>query len=835
MEETKEPMVPARGLSRRSFIKGAAATAALGTLAGCAPQTVGGDEEDAPLADTSVEIPETQHFAGICRCGCAGHCFLDVHVRDGQVVRTTAGEMADNRYNRVCSKGLSHVARIYSSKRLQYPMRRTGERGSGEFERITWDEAIAEICAKYQEYAEKDGPASNVLHVGSGNFGSVALKSIEQLKAVLGMSSSNMSADLETSFAMGNTLGYGGFGTQNEQADWPNAKVFVCWMSDPCNSTPQSMHFILDAKEAGAKYVVIDPVFNANAGKADWFLGVNPSTDGALAFGALNYLLEQGWQDEEFIRARTEAPLFVKADGALLRMSDLGVEPTTSDQIDPMTGQPAVIDPLVVWDEAADAPAAVGEAGKPSLTSRETVNDIPVTLVYDLIKQRIAEYPVSRAAELSGIAEDDIRELARMYAQDGPVTTYCMFGTDRYINGHFNYWPVFVLAAFTGNMAKSGAGVGWTYSQGSGFVNPLCGAGVVDAEGNPAQGVSGIDLPLLSMEEVLESGTYADQSCPVHSLTIFMRNLMATGGDHESLVRWMKALDFVVVADMDMTETALYADILLPVCHWFEYEDFVGGGGSTPLFMIQEKCTEPMYESKCDYDICKLIAEGMGYGQFFTETASEYLDKLLTSDALAALGVTPESLRASKTAREFTVDNFVSFEQGFGTTTGLFKLYNDAPMPWYAPAEFDATKEIMPYWEPARYADVNSAERTSGEYPYHIFSQHMRVRTHSQWWNVGYTLELDGEPTVQINPADAVSEGIAEGDYVKLASKSGDVTLKAVINPGVPEKMLVSGRSFNSFEFKDGHFGALSHSEMGQATPDTAVNDVVVTLEKTEA
>ena len=56
---------------------------------------------------------------------------------------------------------------------------------------------------------------------------------------------------------------------------------------------------------------------------------------------------------------------------------------------------------------------------------------------------------------------------------------------------------------------------------------------------------------------------------------------------------------------------------------------------------------------------------------------------------------------------------------------------------------------------------------------------------------------------------------------MKLASKSGDVTLKAVINPGVPEKMLVSGRSFNSFEFKDGHFGALSHSEMGPGDPPT--------------
>lgn len=821
-------------LTRRSFITGAAALAATGAIAGCAPKQ---EEIETPEGDTSqpATVPVTDHYAGVCRCGCAGHCFLDIHVRDGQVVRTSAGEMADPRYNRICSKGLSHVGRVYSSKRLQYPMRRVGERGSGEFERISWDEAIAEICQKYTEYAEKDGPASNVLHVGSGNFGSVSAKSIEQLKAVLGMASSNMSADLETSFAMGNALGYGGFGTQNEQADWPNAKVFVCWMSDPCNSTPQSMHFILDAKANGAKYVVIDPIFNANAGKADWFMGINPCTDGALAFGALNYLLEQGWQDEEFIRSRTEAPLFVKADGSYLRMSDLGVEPQTSEDIDPMTGQPAVIDPLVCWDEATDSPAAIGEASKPSLESRTSVNDTPVQLVYDMIKARIAEYPVSRAADITGIAEDDIRELARMYAQDGPVTTYAMFGVDRYINGHYNYWPVFVLAAFTGNMCKSGAGVGWTYSQGNGFVNPQCGAGVVDAEGNPAQGAAPIDLPLLCMEEVMDTGSFAGNPCPVNSFTIFARNLMATGGDHESLVRWMSKVPFIVVADMDMTETALWADILLPVCHWFEYEDFVGGGGSTPLFMIQEKAVEPQFESKCDYDICKLIAEGMGYGQFFTETNSEYLDKLLTSDALASFGVTAQSLRETKTAREFLQDNFVSFEDAFGTSTGLFKLYTEQPYPYYmAGQEIDFSKEVLPYWEPARYADVNAPERTSGEYPFHIFSQHMRVRTHSQWWNVGYTTEFSPEPTVQVNPADAAAAGLAEGDYATLESKNGSVDLKVVLNPGVPEKMLVSGRSFNSFEFKNGHFGALSHSELGQMTPDTAVNDVVVTFEKAE-
>ena len=814
--------------TRRNFIKGAAALTAAGALSGCSGQTAG-----LTVLQAQEEAKATQHFAGICRGGCSGHCFLDVHVRDGQVVRTTAGKMADERYDRICSKGLSHVGRMYSSKRIQYPMRRIGERGEGQFERISWDEAIKEVSEKYNQYSAESGPASNTFLIGSGNFGSAALKSVDRLKAVMGASLISFSADLETSFANGMILGYGGFGSQNEPADWPNAKNFVCWMADPCHSTPQSMHFILDAKDNGAKYVVIDPYFNANAGKADWYIPINPATDGAMAFGAVNYVMSQGWQDEQFISTRTEAPLFVKENGQFLKMSDLGVK-VTGEAMDPATGKMVPFDPPVVWDETQNKAVAVHEASKPSLISRTKINDIEVTLVYDMIKGRIAEWPLERASEASGIPEDTIKELARLYAKEGPVTTYTMFGTDRYINGHLNYWPVYLLTAFTGNMCKSGAGVGWTYSQGSMYVNPECGDAPVDINGNAAQGASPLSLPLLDMEEILETGKFAGEDLPMRSLTVFQRNVMATGGDHESLVRWVKNIDFVVVADMVMNETALYADILLPVCHWFECEDFVGGGGSTPLFMHQEKCTEPLYESKDDYTICKMIAGGMGYGDFFPKDTSGFLDDLLTSPALEMLGVTPETIREKKTIREFPVDNFISFSQSFGTTTGFFKLYNEAPYPWYMDGkqQLDASKEILPYWEPARYADVNSQERTSGEYPYHIFSQHMRTRTHTQWWDVGYNTQFTPEPTVQINPDDAKAEGIDDGDLVTLRSKSGYVTLKAVYNPGVPHRELMSGRSFNSFEFVGGHFGALSHSEMGQMTPDTAVNDVVVSIEK---
>lgn len=818
---------PSYAFSRRSFIKGAAVAAASGALVGCSPQSPTLREAEMPAG-----VSETQHFAGVCRCGCAGHCFLDVHVRDGQVVRTTAGEMCDSRYNRICSKGLSHVGRVYSSKRLQYPMKRTGERGEGAFERIDWDEALETITSKFTQYAEEFGPASNAFLIGSGNFGSVALKSVDRLKAVMGATLINFGIDLAASFANGHIMGSGGFGTQNELADFPNAKTFICWGADPTISTPQTMHFILDAQENGAKYIVIDPLFNANAGKADWFVPVNPSTDGALAFGALSHVLEQGWQDEEFIRERTEAPLFVKdEDGTFLRMSDLGVEPEKGDA-DSATGNPSIVDPFVVWDEETGGAVPADEAKRPSLESRTDIEGIAVTLVYDMVKAAIAEYPVSRASELSGVPEDDIKEIARVFAQDGPVTALVMFGPDHYLNGHYNYWPIYTLAAFTGNLCKSGAAIGMTYSQGSGWINPAAGTAPVDSNGNAAQGANPNALALAKIGEILETGTYAGAEFPLKSITIFQRNILATGADRTRIEDWMKKIDFVVVAEMVMSETALYADILLPVCHWFEQEDFVAGGGTTPIVMWQDKALEPQFESKSDYDICKLLAERMGYGEFFTYDTAGFIDLMLDSDAFRAIGCTPEALREKKTIREFTVDNFVAFESGFATPTKRFSLYWESPVPWYgAGQELDLAKERTLYWEPSKYADPSSESRVGG-YPFFTFSQHMRTRTHTQWWDTGYVKEFDPEPIVRLNPEDAAEYGIAEGDAVRLSNANGSVVMKAALNNGLPRKTLSSGRSFQSFEFIEGHFASLSSSENNQMIPNSIVNDVAVTIEK---
>ena len=143
---------------------------ATGALVGCAPAK----ETLAETGEETVEVPETKIYSGACRAQCGQGCYLNVHVRDGRVVRTTAGHFDDGpEFDRICPKGLVQPARVYSAERLQYPMRRVGERGSGEFERISWDEAIAEIAEKWKGYTEEFGPKSIAMFLGSGNTGTL--------------------------------------------------------------------------------------------------------------------------------------------------------------------------------------------------------------------------------------------------------------------------------------------------------------------------------------------------------------------------------------------------------------------------------------------------------------------------------------------------------------------------------------------------------------------------------------------------------------------------------------------------------------------------------------
>lgn len=824
MTESKTGM----SFSRRNFIKGAAALTSAGLLSSCAPRT----EE---LSETGVNaeasaIPETKIFNGGCAGNCAGGCALNVHVRDGQIVRFTAADFPDPQYNRICSKGISSVARVYSANRILYPMRRIEgtERGTDEFERISWDDAIAEIAEKWTAYADEFGPEAVAIFAGSGNYHLASGMGISfgPLRFRNTIGASKIQLDVDAAAAIGWIRAIGGAANNwcNEAKDFINAKTIVCWAAHPAVSQPQVMHFIMEAKEAGAKLIVIDPVYNATTAKADWFVPIKAGTDGALALGMLNVLFETGAISEEMLKQHTNGPFLIKEDGMFLRMSELGVEPRTAED-------GSVVDDYVVWDMSAQAPVSYNDSADPALEKVPDVAGHKIKTAFEDARERIAQYPASRAAEITGVPEEDIRELARIYAEDGPVRTHSMMGVDHYFNGQYNGWPMCLVAGLTGNLGIEGGGFGIPNPTSSHLLN-MDAFSPKDSAGNPCQG-GGRTLTCKEMNNVLDTNTYAGEPITIKSVYVQATNPMCTAAEHDKSVEWFKKVEFVVVSEVAMTETARYADLILPASFWYEQTDVLAGYGCHPYLALTEKAIEPLGESKPDFEIQKLICHAMGYGDMWELTQEDLLEQAYDSEAARAIGATFADLKEKKFAKMWDVDNFISHEGNIcPTETGRMGLYYDTIVmqEYEIGQEIDAEKEKHLYWEEARYASSTSAARE--KYPYHILSDHMRTRTHSQWFDAENLKEYEPEPVLRINPKDAQELGLEEGDLAKVFNEFGYVVMKVNLNAGLPDKMVSSPRSFQAWEFEDGHFASLCTTEYNQVAANMNFNDVAVAIEK---
>lgn len=815
------------GLTRRSFIKGAATLTAAGALVGCSPKAENLEEVKEPEA-----VPEDEIYAGVCRGNCGGGCFLNVHVRDGQVVRTTARDMPDAQYNRICTRGLTHVGRMYGANRVLYPMKRVGERGSNNFERISWDEALETIAEKWDGYRAQYGPASIMFFLGSGNYSALSgnsnmLGAYQRFINIMGCTFCGLDVDASVDF--GRMRATGNADLRNELTDRKNANTLVMWGNNPAISLPQTMHFYMEAKEMGTKLIAIDPVYNAFTSKVDWWIPVKAGTDGALALAMLNVMFEEGWLDVDHLRSNTNCALLIKEDGKFLRMSDLGVEPTEGD-LDPATGEPVVVDPPAVWDESTQKAVPFDEAKVATLEGVGEVAGIKVQTVYENAQSYISLYPPDKASLICGIPEEDIVELARVYCEDGPVSTEVMMGTNHYSNGHYSSWPLHLVPLLTGNYGKPGCHlcnaeevfVQYQYCNLQDALYPT------DSAGESCPGAAPT-IHTVNISNVLDTGRYLGEPLELKSAYIHCSNPVVTMAEHDYTTNWLDRFEFVVVADICMTETCKHADIVLPAAHWFEQVDLSFFTSTHPYMLWQDKCVEPLGEAKSDFQIFGLILDKLGLGEFWC-TEEEFLEVLLDNDYWRNVGCTVENLKENKAARIYPEGNKVAAPV-FDTETKRIQLYQETVARAYdSGEEVDESIEHGLHWETPVFIGEDREYRQA--YPFHLLSEHMRTHTHSQWWDCEYVKEYEAEPIVRINPEDAVELGISEGDTVKLSNSFGFVVMKATIHAGLPRKMLSSGRSWQKDDFIDGHFASLPSHEYNQVCANQNFNDTAVTIEK---
>jgi len=245
-----------------------------------------------------------------CGHNCGGSCLLIAHVEDGVVRRITTDESLPDESGalqlRACLKGRAYRQRLYHPDRLKYPLKRVGERGAGEFERVGWDEALDMIAEKMLEIREKYGATSimNISHSGTNECVYHHRHSLDRLLNKFGGQTTldSFVSNDGAVFAAFHT--YGTVFTANEREDLLNSKMIVMWGWNPSDSIwgTNSSYYLALARENGARVVAIDPRYTDSAATfSDQWIPIRLGTDTAMLIAMAHVMIDEDLCDKEFL------------------------------------------------------------------------------------------------------------------------------------------------------------------------------------------------------------------------------------------------------------------------------------------------------------------------------------------------------------------------------------------------------------------------------------------------------------------------------------------------------------------------------------------------------
>ena len=521
--------------------------------------------------------------------GCHQLCALKVHVEEGRIRKVESADYpGDPAARSVCLKGLAAPRLVYHPDRLKYPLKRIGERGEGKWQRISWDEALDTIAAKLLEVKEKYGPRSVKIMAASSSHVGILMGRLMAARFANAWGAggvfeakSHWLADMRVPAASLLTLGDSG--QTHRPRDVVHSKMIIVWGGNPAETHFPNMRFILDAKDKGAKLVVIGPLFDATAAKADRWIAIRPATDAALAMAMIHVIipgraLRPGVCDPAYGRpfpGRRERRAVSQEDGK-----------------------------HTVWDGTAQGPLPFNAAASPILHGNFIAGGRACKTAFQLLTEKAAYYTPERAEEMTGVPAEEIRTLARAYAAAKPATIRMYYGVSRTLNSTLSCRAMITLAALTGNIGVPGGGapVPQVFSpivlDEQAVANPPGAPGVQLLPGTPSS--------IRGWAAIREGKPY-----PIKVFFNAYRNDLQCDGHLEGYREIFAPMELVVVSDIFMTRTARYADIVLPDATIYERDDMVVNGDYVQLL---EKAIEPLHEARTALDVWSGLAERVGLG-----------------------------------------------------------------------------------------------------------------------------------------------------------------------------------------------------------------------------
>ncbi|HEY7625793.1 MAG TPA: molybdopterin-dependent oxidoreductase [Ilumatobacteraceae bacterium] len=580
----------------------------------------------------------------------------------------------------LCVKVDRYLERVYSPDRLLTPLRRRGAKGSGDFEPITWEDALDEIVERWQGIIASHGAEAILGYSYLGSMGLLdAFGTMQALFNRLGATQLERSICGPQWFALSGLTAW----PWSDPENLPEAETVVVWGMDPVSTSIHTWELIRQARKRNdAKLVVVDPYRSRTAAYADIHLRPHAGTDGALALAIGHVIVRDGLHDADYVRENT------------------------SD--------------------------------------------------FDDYRRAVEQWTPERAAAETGVPADDIVEVAHLYAARRPAAIRVGVGMQRSAGAGSALRAIQCLPAVTGQWRWPAGGMTGAVSIGQ------TNLGALSRPDLAPPGTRTVNM--IQLGRVLTDPSMAP---PIAGLYVWNSNPAVIAADQRRVLEGLARSDlFTVVHEQFMTDTARYADVILPATTMLEHADLVGSWGYSYLSW-NEATIRPLGESKPNAEVARLLAARLGFDDdVFGLDDHQLMELALAESPAAAAGVDADRLRQAGYLR-------------VGTPAGV-AVAADATFSFSCAALGRAGLHPVAEYRPP--ANVPAA----GPYPLRLLTLKRHYSINSSYGGLPVMLQAEPQQVGQLHPSDAERRMIADGDTVRIHNDVGSIQCTVAVTDKVP-------------------------------------------------
>jgi anaerobic selenocysteine-containing dehydrogenase len=601
---------------------------------------------------------------GACPHDCPDTCALEYHVAGGKLIEVKGAAGHSVTAGVLCTKVAKYALRTYHPTRIKTPLKRVGAKGEGKFVPISWDEALATIASKFTSIIAEHGAESILPYSYAGNMGLLQCQSMDRRffhaigasQLERGICSSAGAAGLAVT--LGSRLG-------TDMEAFAGSELIILWGTNPITSNLHLWSRCQEAKRRGARLIAIDPYRSLSAEKCHQWLPIKPGTDAALALAMMHVLIRDDLLDHDYIAK--------------------------------------------------------------------------YTLGFAELKARAAAWTPLRASDICGIPAADIEALAKAYGSTQKAAIRLNYGMQRHGGGGMAVRTITCLPALTGAWREASGGALLSTSG----AYPINVAHLERPDLMPR--VDGQLPRVVNMSALGDALAWSAPGCPLSlgervgvraavpepslqgtappsplaplpegegnqsrlkALFVYNSNPAAVAPDGNAVLAGLAREDlFTVVSEIFITDTARYADIVLPATTSPEHDDINRSYGHYDI-VLNRRAIDPVGESVPNTELFRRLAKAMNLTDpCFNETDESMLRHAFDWSHFSLAGQSFETLERDGFLRLNypKKDGFITpfAEGGFGTPSGKCEFYSEAlgkrgfdPLPTYIPPHEAATEAL---------------------------------------------------------------------------------------------------------------------------------------------